>query len=294
MISPRTDTKESTRPWPGHEQRAPAIILGAVPLSPLLRAYDHVILDLDGCVWVGDLATARAPQALAALREAGTSLAFVTNDGRHSPEDYVRKLWSLGCRAAADEVVTVGTAIQSVLTQGPPGGAFVIGAPAIFRHVADAGFRILNQSTTAEQADVVVVVGHDEFDYGELRTALRAVLGGAQLLGGGRDATFPDTGGLSPGTGAIVAALEFATKREARTVGKPDPQIFRAALERFGAGRTLVVGDRLDSDLAGAAAAGLDGAIVLSGVTSREQAAQASEPAPVAIASDLGTLVLAR
>ena len=101
MISLRTDTKESTRPWPGHEQRAPAIILGAVPLSPLLRAYDHVILDLDGCVWVGDLATARAPQALAALREAGNSLAFVTNDGRHSPEDYVRKLWSLGCRAAA-------------------------------------------------------------------------------------------------------------------------------------------------------------------------------------------------
>ncbi len=265
-----------------------------MPLSPLLAAYDHVILDLDGCVWVGGLATARAPQALAALREVGISLAFVTNDGRHSPEEYVRKLWALGCRAATDEIVSVGTAIEFALAQAAPGGAFVIGAPAVFRHVADGGFRILNQTTTAEQADVVVVVGHDEFNYDELRTALRAVLSGAQILAGSRDATFPDTGGSSPGTGAIVAALEFATKRQARTVGKPDPLIFRLALERLGAGRTLVIGDRLDSDLAGAAAAGLDGAVVLSGVTTREQAAQATDPAPVAIAFDLGTLVLAQ
>ncbi len=251
-----------------------------------------MILDLDGCVWVGSAATARAAEALAALREAGIPLAFLTNDGRHSPEEYVRKLWSIGAQASTDEIVTVGTAIQSVLAQSPPGGAFVIGAPAIFRHVADAGFHILNHSPAAEQADVVVLVGHDEFDYAQLRTAVRAVLAGAEIIGGSRDATFPDAGGSSPGTGALIAALEFATKRTARVVGKPDPQIFGAALRRFGPGRTLVIGDRLDSVLAGASAAGLDGAVVLSGITTREQAALARDPTPIAIAPDLGTLVL--
>jgi HAD superfamily hydrolase (TIGR01450 family) len=264
-----------------------------MPLSALLRAYDQVILDLDGCVWIGALATARAPDALAELRESGKRLVFLTNDGRLSPEEYVRKLWSIGCRASVEEIVTVGTAIQSALAQTPPGGAFVIGSRAVFRHVANAGYRILNQTQAAEQADVVVVVGHDEFDYAELRTAVRAVLGGAWMLSGSRDATFPDAGGPSPGTGSIIAALEYATEQIAEDVGKPDPQIFATALQRLGPGRTLVIGDRLDSDLAGAAAAGLDGAIVLSGVTSRAQAELANDPAPVAIAPDLGTLVLA-
>ena len=77
-------------------------------LSPLLNSYDHVLLDLDGCVWVQDTLTPQAREALAALRGAGKGLAFVTNDSRLSPEDYVRKLWSLGLQASLEEVVTVG------------------------------------------------------------------------------------------------------------------------------------------------------------------------------------------
>jgi ribonucleotide monophosphatase NagD (HAD superfamily) len=107
-----------------------------------------------------------------------------------------------------------------------------------------------------------------------------------------RDRTFPTDDGISPGTGPIVAALEFATGRTARLVGKPEPQVFYTALDRVGAGRTLVIGDRLDADLAGAAAAGLDAAIVLTGVTSAEQAGDARDPAPVAVAADLHELVL--
>lgn len=270
-----------------------------MPLSPLIAQYDHVILDLDGCVWVGDAVTPRAPEAIAAIRESGKSLAFVTNDGRLTPEEYVRKLWSVGCTAAVEEVVTVGSAIQHALAERPPGvGAYVIGSPAIVRHVADAGHRILNLTARVEMADVVVVVGHDELTYAELTVATRAVLAGAWMVCGGRDRTFPTQDGLCPGGGAIVAAIEYATDRVAHSVGKPEPQMFIIALDRFaagrvgGAGRTLVVGDRLDSDLAGAAAAGLDGAIVLSGVTTRAEAEAASEPAPVAIAADLGSLVL--
>ncbi len=268
-------------------------------LSPLLQRYDHVILDLDGCVWVGGEVTPRAPEAIAAIRDGGKTLAFVTNDGRLSPEEYVRKLWSVGCTASLEEVVTVGSAIQFVLAEHErPLGVYVIGAAAVFRHVAEAGHRVLNHTPRAEAADMVVVVSHDEISYGELTIATRAVLGGATILCGGLDRTYPTRDGPSPGTGAIVAAIEYATGAVATSVGKPEPQMFQTALDRFAAGtggragRTLVVGDRLDSDLAGAVAASLDGAIVLSGSTTAEQAAMATDPAPVAVAANLGVLVL--
>ena len=252
-----------------------------------------MILDLDGTVWVGNSATPRAPEAIAAIRAAGMRLAFVTNDGGRSPEEYVRKLWSIGCTASTNEVVSVGSAVQFVLAEREPGaGVYVIGSPAIVRHVADAGHRILNNTPAAESADVVVVAAHAKFTYTELRTATRAVLAGAEMIAAGRDRAFPADGGAAPGTGAVVAALEYATGQTARNVGKPDPQVFEVALERLGAGRTLVVGDHLESDLGGAAAAGLEAAIVLSGVTGSEAARAATDPTPVAIAADLGTLVL--
>lgn len=263
-------------------------------LSPLLRRYDHVLLDLDGCVWVGDACVPGSPEALAELRGAGKAVAFVTNDARRSPEEYVRKLWSLGLKASLEEVVTVGAAIQYALAGRLPGAtAYVIGSPAIFRHVAESGHRIVNGTERATTADVVVVAAHDDLRFAELRDATQAVLAGAELITAGRDRTFPAADGPWPATGAVIAALEYATERTARSVGKPDPMIFHTALDRLGPGRAVMVGDRLDSDLAGAAAAGIDGAIVLSGVTSREQAEAATDPAPVAIAANLRSLVMA-
>jgi len=266
-----------------------------MPLSPLLAKYDNMLLDLDGCVWVGNTVTDRAPEAIAELRAAGKAVAFITNDSRRSPEEYVRKLWSLGVRASLEEVVTVGGAMQHVLAdRGTATRTYVIGSRAVFRHVADAGQRIVNGTARAAEAELVVVAGHDEFDFDELRTATRAVLAGAEVIAADRDPTFPTDDGVSPGTGPIVAALEFATGAVARIVGKPEPQVFYTALDRLGSGNTLVVGDRLDADLAGAAAAGLDAAIVLTGVTSAEQAEAARDPAPVAVAADLRSLVMGR
>jgi glycerol 3-phosphatase-2 len=264
-----------------------------MPLSPLLASYDHVVLDLDGCVWVGDEPTRGAAEAIAELRAAGKSVAFVTNDPRRSPEEYVRKLWKLGLKASLEEVVTVGAAIQHLLAgRMPQIEAYVIGSPAIFRHVEEAGALIVNGTDRATDAQLVVVAGYDDFHFSELRDATQAVLGGAEILAAGRDRTFPAEDGLWPGTGAIVAALEYATERTAQIVGKPDPRIFETALDRLGSGRTLVVGDRLDSDLAGASASGLDAAIVLTGVSTRELAEAAKDPAPVAIADDLSALLV--
>ncbi|MDQ6751789.1 MAG: HAD-IIA family hydrolase [Actinomycetota bacterium] len=264
-------------------------------LSPLLRRYDHALLDLDGCIWVGEQPTPRAVEAVAALRHAGKGIAFVTNDARQGGEDFVRKLWSLGFQASLEEVVTVGGALQHLLAERGNAlhSAYVIGSSAIVRHVDEAGLHVTNGTEFATRADVVVVAGHDAFDYAELRTATQAVLRGAELVGAARDRTFPMPNGPWPASGAILAAVEHATGRRAVTVGKPDAQLFRTALDRLGDGRALVVGDRIDADLAGAHAAGLDGAIVLTGAASRQEAEMAKDPRPTAIAETLADLVLA-
>ncbi|HVE68525.1 MAG TPA: HAD-IIA family hydrolase [Solirubrobacteraceae bacterium] len=267
-----------------------------MPLSPFLRDYDHVLLDLDGCVWVGDEPTERAVEAVAALREAGRGPAFVTNDARHAGEEFVRKLWRLGFQASLEEVVTVGGALQHWLAgrRDRAATAYVIGSAAIWRHVEDAGLRIVNDTDLATRADLVIVAGHDDFDYAELRGAVQALARGAGLVTAGRDPTFPMPEGPWPGTGALIAAVETASGAQAVNLGKPAPALCAAALDRRGASadRTLVVGDRLDADLAGAAAASLDAAIVLTGATDRARAEAAKDPKPVAIAESLGDLLL--
>jgi glycerol 3-phosphatase-2 len=184
-----------------------------VPLTPLAGSYDHLLLDLDGCLWVGDEATDRATDALAALRLAGKGIAFVTNDGRHSAEEQVRKLWRLGFQASVEEVVTVGGAMQFHLAERyghDRAAAVVVGSPSLHRHVEQAGLRIVNDTAFASRAEVVVVGAHDGFDYAELREAAQAAMRGATLVTAGRDPFFPMPDGAWPGTGAVVAAVETA------------------------------------------------------------------------------------
>ncbi|MBA2644837.1 MAG: pyridoxal phosphate phosphatase, partial [Solirubrobacterales bacterium] len=122
-------------------------------LTPLARPYDHVLLDLDGCLWIGDEAIPGATEALAALRAAGKHLAFLTNDPRHAPEEYVRKLWRLGFQASLDEVVTVGSVVQFLLAESRrPRTAYVIGSEAMAEHVAAGGMRVVNGSDLASRA----------------------------------------------------------------------------------------------------------------------------------------------
>ena len=265
-----------------------------MPVTPLVARYDHILLDLDGCVWVGDDPTEGAAEAVTALRAAGKSVAFVTNDSQLATEEYVRKLWRLGFQASLEEVVTVGGALQYLLAERFNGGsAVVIGSPALQRHVEAAGLRIVNGTAFASRADVVVVAFHPEFHYAELREATQAALRGAYLIGSNRDATFPAADGPWPGSGAIIAAVETASGRTVHAVGKPEPTLVQTALDRLGPGRALMIGDRVDADLAAAHAAGIDGAVVLTGASTRAIAEAARKPRPVAIAERLETLILA-
>jgi glycerol 3-phosphatase-2 len=264
-----------------------------VPLTPLTAGYDQFILDLDGCVWIGDEPTAGAPAAVAALREAGKRVAFATNDSRSAAEDFVARLWRLGMKASLRDVVTVGGAVQHLLAETRSGRtAFVIGTPSMRRHVADAGLKVLNHTDLASRAEVVIIAGTEELVYDDLRNATLAVRRGADFLATARDPTYPQPDGLWPGTGAILAAVEYASARKAMVVGKPEPQLFLTAIDRLGDGRTLVVGDRVEADLAAAARAGLDAALVLTGGATPAEAEEA-EPGPVAVGETLARLILA-
>jgi glycerol-1-phosphatase len=262
-------------------------------LSPLLQRYEQVILDLDGCVWRGDEEVPGSPEAIAALRQAGKRVAFATNNSWHPGEDHVAKLWRLGIQASLADVVTVGGALQHLLAETRQGKtAFVVGRDVLRRHVADAGLHVLNGTDLASKADVVVVGGTDELTYDDIRTAALAARRGGDLIGTARDPTLPMPGGDWPGTGAVLAAVETASGVAAEIVGKPRPQLFLTALDRMGDGRTLAIGDRVDSDVAAAAAAGLDGALVLSGGMTAVEAAASDGAEPVEIAPDLRSLVL--
>ena len=169
----------------------------------------------------------------------------------------------------------------------------MIGSQALVDHVADAGLRIVNNTEFATRADVVVVADHDDFDYRELRTATQAVLRGAELIGANRDAHVPDARRpvARHGRRARRGRDRAPAARPTPWSASPRRRCTRPRCDRLGEGRVLAVGDRLDTDVLGARRAGLDSALVLTGVTDRAQA-DGAEPAPTHVADSLAALLL--
>lgn len=261
---------------------------------PLADRFDGFLVDLDGVVWIGREPVAGSPEALRALLEAGKRIVFVTNNPGRPPAAYAERLNELGVEVGEEQVVTAGTVAARLAgdaaAAGEAGTAFVIGAEALKEMVAASGARLI-EGEEAWEADVVVVSGHRGFDYAELLAAKRALDRGAALFATSHDPTMPFPGGELPGTGAILAAVETATGRRAEIAGKPERHLFEMAREALGdAGRVAMVGDRVSSDVAGGRAAGLQTILVLSGTTSREEAA-AADPAPDFVLEDLRGLL---
>jgi len=264
-----------------------------VALTRLAGSYDNFVIDMDGTLWIGDELVDGSADAVAALREADKHIAFVTNNPRKTAEDYVAKLWGLGMQASAGEVVTVGGATQHLLAETRNGRtAFVIGSPALHKHVTDAGLKVMNGTDLATRADVVVIGGTDDWHFEDVRVAALSARRSGDLIATSRDPTYPMPDGFWPGTGALLAAVELASDQQAVIVGKPEPQLILSALDRLGQGRTLMIGDRIDTDLAAAAKAGVDAALVLSGGVTREQADAVPDPKPVTVADTLAGVIL--
>jgi glycerol-1-phosphatase len=258
----------------------------------LADRFDGFLIDLDGVVWIGAEPVPGAPRALRALLEAGKRLVFVTNNPGRPPAAYAERLREIGVEVGADRVVTAGMVTARLAGDAVDGGggAFVIGAAALKEMVAAAGATPL-EGEAASGADVVVVSGHRDFDYGELLTATRALQRGAALFATSRDPTLPMPGGAWPGTGAVLAAVETASGRTAEIGGKPERHLFEMALEAIGGeGRLAMVGDRVSSDVEGGRRAGLETILALSGATGRAEA-EAAEPSPDHVVDDLTGLL---
>lgn len=270
----------------------------------LADRFDGFLIDLDGVVWIGREPVPGSVEALRGLLAAGKRLVFVTNNPGRLPSTYAERLRELGVEVGEEQIVTAGMVVARLAgaAAGPGGSAFVIGRAALREMVAATGTRLL-EGEEAQEADVVVVSGHRGFDYEELLTAKFALDRGAKLFATSHDPTMPFPGGELPGTGAVLAAVEVASGRQAEIAGKPERHLFEMALEVIRGsfvtqeatkeprdGRVAMVGDRVSSDIEGGRRAGLATVLVLSGTTAREEA-EVADPAPDFVLDDLAGLL---
>ncbi len=258
-----------------------------------------LILDMDGVLWRGDAPIGDLARLFERIRQRGLRVAFATNNSTRTPEMYVERLAALGVAAEPWQVVTSAQAAAELaaeaLTPSPSpkgrGGLFVIGEAGVTEALRAKGFEVLPLER-ADEARAVVVGIDRQITFQKMAEAALLLRHGLPFIATNPDKTFPTPRGEIPGAGAWVSVLVTATGREPVYAGKPSPALLELARARLGTPKeaTLVVGDRLETDIAAAQAAGLPCALVLSGVATRQQA-EAWQPRPDWVAEDLETLV---
>jgi glycerol 3-phosphatase-2 len=261
--------------------------------GPLVDDHDLLLIDLDGVLYVGDQPVAGAASALEGVRSRGVPITFVTNNAARTPAAIAAQLQDMGVEATPDEVVTSAMAAARLLADDlePAAAVLVVGGEGVRQALLDVGLRPVH---AAADDPVAVVQGWAaEVGWAMLAEATVAVRAGARWIATNRDATLPSPRGPLPGNGSMVAALVTALGRDPEVVGKPEPALFRTAQRLATGERPLVVGDRLDTDIAGARAAGIPGLLVLTGVSSPPDLLRA-EPAsrPDYVGRDLAALHL--
>lgn len=207
---------------------------------------------------------------MAAARAAGMRFAYVTNNASRSPRVVAQRLTRFGIPAEPGDVVTSAQAAARTLTEYLPAGSvvLVVGTEALADEVRGVGLRPVRTVDEAGEAGPAAVVQGlaPTTGYADLAEAAVALGRGALWVAGNTDSTLPTPRGPLPGNGAFVAALALVTGRQPLVSGKPDPTLHRESVERVGARRPLVVGDRLDTDVLGAVRGGADSLLVLTGV----------------------------
>ncbi|HNN12314.1 MAG TPA: HAD-IIA family hydrolase [Anaerolineales bacterium] len=252
-----------------------------------------LILDMDGVIWKGDAPVGDLPAIFKRIRERGLKFVFATNNGTKTPEDYQQKLADLGVIVDVSQVVTSALGIAFMLAQKFPGGTkvFVIGEDGIRVALEEKGFEVLS-TEDAPQAKAVVMGIDRSINFQKVAEATLLVRAGIPFYTTNTDRTFPTPRGEIPGSGSWLSVITSATGVEPIVAGKPLPYLMELSMERLGTSKeeTLVVGDRLETDIAAGQAVGCETALVLSGVSSREQG-EAWTPAPTIIAESLADLV---
>lgn len=252
-----------------------------------------LIIDMDGVIWKGDAPIGDLPSTFRKIRERGLRFVFATNNGTKSPEEYQEKLRTLGVEIEPSQVVTSALGIAFMLDREYPKGTkiFMIGENGICAALEEKGFEILSVER-AQEAQIFVMGIDRGINFQKVAEATLLVRNGIPFYATNTDRTFPTPRGEIPGAGAWLSIITTATGVNPIVAGKPYPFLMELALEKLGTKKeeTLVVGDRLETDIAAGQRVGCPCALVLSGVSTREEAGQWT-PKIDMVADDLASLI---
>lgn len=260
------------------------------PLSRL-KAVRAVLLDMDGVVYVGNEPLPGTQPLLDYLDASGRQWAFITNNSTRTPQMFADKVQSMGMRVDAEHILTSSLVTAGWMAEEFPqrGKVYALGEAGLLTALTDAGFTLVDDPFTAE----FVVSGINfKLTYQMLEDATLGIRNGARFIGTNIDPTYPSERGQIPGTGSILALLQAATGVTPTVIGKPFPGMFQQALHRLHSdyATTLMVGDRYDTDIAGAIELGMVTAAVTTGINSRQDF-EAANPPPTFILGGLPDLL---
>lgn len=262
--------------------------------EPLTRVHDVALLDLDGVVYIGSEAVRGAREALTEATDAGMRLAYLTNNASRVPAAVAEHLRGLGMPVAHDEeVVTSAQAVSRLIADAVAPGSLVLvaGGDGLRHCLHRAGLRTTDRF---DESVAAVVQGFSpDLTWADLAEASYAVHAGVPWFASNTDLTFPTARGVAPGNGSMVQAVANATRARPMVAGKPERALFDECLTRLGPSAPLMVGDRLDTDIEGAARVGIPSLAVLTGVSTLQDLADAPQAArPDYVGEGLGALLV--
>ena len=234
-------------------------------MSALVGAYDAALFDLDGVVYLGPVAVPGAAEGIAELRAREVRVGFVTNNANRPPQVVADHLEKLGIPAAVSDVVTSAQAGAQLLWArfGPGSRVLAVGGAGVWSALEEVG---LSGVRSVDDQPVAVLQGWGEdLTWNDLNEAAIAIQRGAHWVATNTDPTRPTDRGLVPGNGAAVAAVQLAVEQRPEVAGKPYRPLLEETVQRLGAAKPIFVGDRMDTDIAGAVNSGLDSMLVLTG-----------------------------
>jgi 4-nitrophenyl phosphatase len=252
--------------------------------------YDDFLLDMDGVIYLNHQPIPDAVEFIRHLRDMRKGILFITNNSKNTRTEYRERLLGMGIEAPEREILTSSVATASFLEENydlEGRTAFFIGGPGLEEALSGTLLELVS-GEEGSRADFVIAGWDTELSYDKLRVACLALHAGAVFIATNDDATFPAPDGFWPGAGSIVAALETAAGRKALVIGKPNAYMFETALSITGGkvDRSLIIGDRLETDVLGGWRAGLDTCLVLTGVAGRDDL-EGFEPQPDLIVDSL-------